>query len=349
MKIRATLLFFSLFLAVPLCGRPKIDTIVMKNGDHWTCEIKRLAESVLYVGLDYVDGTISIDWSKVARLESTQLFLVTTQSGLIYTGTLKTPETPTDKPVKIEIIEAPSQQVVLPRKEIVGLGQTSETFWRRFSGNINGGLIFSKSNTNLQYNFGSELKYLRPRWSGQVSFSSALSSTEGATTTTRNQVTLKGERLLRWNNWYYAGIGDFLQSASQGIQLQTTAGAGIGRYLKNTNRARIGLTGGLAWQGTSYVPTGEFQEGHNLIAGLIGTSVQAFRFKKTNLSITAALLPALSQPGRVRFNTNVTYSIQIISNLWWNFTFYGNWDNRPPANFSGSDYGTSSGTSYTFP
>ena len=27
---------------------------------------------------------------------------------------------------------------------------------------------------------------------------------------------------------------------------------------------------------------------------------------------------------------------------------YGNWDNRPPANFSGSDYGSSSGLSWTF-
>jgi hypothetical protein len=162
-------------------------------------------------------------------------------------------------------------------------------------------------------------------------------------------VTLTGQRLLRWNNWYYEGLGDFLQSSSQGIQLQTTAGAGIGRFLKNTNRARIGLTGGLVWQGTNYVPTSELQGSQNLIAALIGTNVRVFKFKKTNLNLSAMLLPALSQPGRVRFNTNVTYSIEIFKNFWWNFQFYGNWDNRPPGNLPGSDYGSSSGTSYTFP
>ncbi len=349
MKTRFLILLYFIFSAVPLCGRPKIDTIVMKNGDHWTCEIKRLEEGVLYAGVDYVDGTISVDWSKVARLESSQLFLVKTQAGFIYTGTLKTPETPADEPVKIEITEAPSQQVVLARKEIVEVGQTSETFWRRFSGSINGGLIFSKSNSNTQYNLSSQLKYVRARWSAQASYSTALSSSEGATTTTRNQLTISAERNLRWNNWYYAGLADFLQSSSQGIDLQTSVGAGIGRYLKNTNRARIALTGGLAWQGTNYVPSGGLPDNQNLIAALISTRVQAFKFKKTNLNLSASLLPALSQPGRVRFNTNIIYSIEIFNHFWWNFTFYGNWDNRPPATLSGSDYGSSSGTSYTFP
>jgi hypothetical protein len=31
-----------------------------------------------------------------------------------------------------------------------------------------------------------------------------------------------------------------------------------------------------------------------------------------------------------------------------NFSFYGNLDNQPPQGFSGSDYGTSSGISYSF-
>ena len=46
--------------------------------------------------------------------------------------------------------------------------------------------------------------------------------------------------------------------------------------------------------------------------------------------------------------TNAIYSIQIISNLWLNIESHGNWDNRPPADFSGSDYGISSGISWTF-
>ena len=44
---------------------------------------------------------------------------------------------------------------------------------------------------------------------------------------------------------------------------------------------------------------------------------------------------------------NSTYYIKITGNLSW-VSFYGNWDNQPPPGFVGSDYGTSSGLSWTF-
>src|SRR5277367_3885428 len=115
MNLRLTILLA--LLVLPLFGRPKTDSIVMKNGDHFTCEIKQLDRGVLYVGLDYVDGTISIDWAKVARVESTQLFLIHTQDGTIYEGAIKTPATPAEEPVKIEIVGAPQQEEVVDRRQ----------------------------------------------------------------------------------------------------------------------------------------------------------------------------------------------------------------------------------------
>jgi len=348
MKLKATFLLFLFFLAAPLWGRKSIDVIVMKNGDRFTCEIKRLEEGVLYTSLDYVDGTISVDWSKVARIESSQLFLVHTQSGSVYKGSLKTPQTSADEPVKIEVVDEAEKELVVPQSKVVRMDQISEAFWQRFSISVNSGTIFSKANKNTQYNFGSQVRYRRERWSAEANFTSALSSSEGAPTSTRNQLSLGGQHLLPWDNWFYAGAASFLQSTQQEIKLQTTAGGGIGRYLKNTDRARISLSTGLAWQGTNYEPSLSQRGTENVIAGLIVGDLRVFMFKKTNLDAKANLLPALSQPGRVRFNTNVTYAIQIIKNLWWNFQFYGNWDNQPPANFSGSDYGASSGISWTF-
>jgi hypothetical protein len=84
------------------------------------------------------------------------------------------------------------------------------------------------------------------------------------------------------------------------------------------------------------------------VAALIYAEAKLFKFSKTNLGATATLLPAVSDPGRIRLNTNVSYYIKLISNLKWNVSFYGNWGNRPPPGFSGSDYGTSSGISLTF-
>jgi hypothetical protein len=86
----------------------------------------------------------------------------------------------------------------------------------------------------------------------------------------------------------------------------------------------------------------------NLAAALIAAQVKLFRFNKTNLDVTATAFPALTEPGRIFLSTNASYYIKITGDLSWNISFYGNWDNRPPANFSGSDYGTSSGLTYSF-
>jgi hypothetical protein len=347
-SIRAFLLTSFLLIAASLLARDKTDVMVMKNGDRMTCEVKGLAAGVLYVSFDYIDGTASVDWSKVARLESTQLFIVKTQDGSMYTGGLNTEETVGGRPVKIEVLEAGENQVTIDPSEVVQMVQTSENFFQRFSGEVSWGIIYSKGNQSTQFNLGSETAYVRERWNAKANFSSTLASSSGSNTSTRNSLGLSAQRLLRWNNWFYSGLGAFLQSSEQGINLQTTLGGGMGHYFKNTNRASISLLGGLAWQGTNYKPSIVPVRGQNVVSALIAADVRLFKFSKTNLSANATLLPALSDPGRIRIDANAAYYIKLFSNLSWNISFYGNWDNRPPPGFSGSDYGTSSGLSWTF-
>src|SRR5271157_5338361 len=89
----AFLLSCLLLLATPLFARESTDIIVMKNGDHLTGEIKGLNNGVRYVSMEYILGTSSLQWSKVARLESKQLFLVKTADGSVYMGTINTANT----------------------------------------------------------------------------------------------------------------------------------------------------------------------------------------------------------------------------------------------------------------
>jgi hypothetical protein len=348
MKVQVVVLISALALASPLFARTNTDVLVMKNGDRMTCQVKGLDAGVLYVSFDYIDGTASVEWSKVARLQSNQLFIVKTEDGSVYTGSLNTPETPLGQPVKIQIVEAPEEEVVLNTPQIVGMSETSEKFWQRFNGQLNLGVIYSKGNQSTQYSFGSQLEYLRERWSAQATLNSTLSASSGTSPSTRNSLDLSGSHLLPWNNYFYSGLGNFLQSSASGIALQTVIGAGLGRYLKNTNQTKISVLGGVAWQGTNYQHSIVSVGNQNLATAVVSTNVNLFRFSKTNLSVSATLLPALSQPGRVHFNTNAAYYVKLVSNLKWNVSFYGNWDNRPPTGFSGSDYGSSSGLSWTF-
>jgi hypothetical protein len=348
MKI-LTFTFSCIFLlAAPLYAREKTDVIVMNNGDRLTGEIKGLDSGVLYVSLDYILGTSSVDWSKVDHLESKQQFIVKAEDGSVYSGTLKTAESTGSRPFKIEISEAPEKNEVVEQSRIVEVNQIADKFRQRFNGAINSGIIYSKGNQSTQYSLSSTVEYPRERWSAGANYSSTLSANSGSTASTRNSLGLSYLRLLRWNNWYYTGLAGFRQSSEQEIDLQTSLGGAIGRYLKNTNRSTISVSGGLGWQNTRYSQSLAHQGSQNVAGALISAQMKLFKFDKTNLTVTGTAFPALSDPGRIYFDTNVTYYVKVFGNLTWNASFYGNWDNRPPPNFSGSDYGSSSGLGWTF-
>lgn len=346
MRIRFIAAYLSLVVVSPAYARTAKDVITMKNGDRMTCEIKGLDHGVLSVSLDYVDGKLSVQWSKVAHLESTQQFIVTTQDGSVRSGTLHTTEDASGRPMHLRVGEE-REATVLDAAQIVEIDQTSESFLRRFNGMINFGISYSKGNDATQYNFGASANYLRERWAAQAAFNSNLSSNSGSATSTRQQLNLSGYHLTRWDNYFYDGLVGFLQSSVQEISLQTSVGGGIGRFLKNTNRTTLTVVGGLAWQKTNYQQS-SLAPSENATTALLATQLKIFRFKKTTFDISAEFFPVLSEPGRVRFNTNASYYLKLFSNLWWNVSFYGNLDNRPPHHFPGSDYGTSSGLKWTF-
>jgi len=347
MRLRGKILFF-LLLSAPLLARDSTDVIVMKNGDHLTGEIKGLNQGVLYISMKYILGTSNVQWSQVDHIESNQLFLVKTEDGSVYTGTLSTANAEKGRPMTIEVVESSSKQVQIERPKIVQMDTTSESFWQRFNGTINSGITYTKGNQSTQYNLGADVAYPRERWLASASYNSTLSTSSGVTATTRNQFTLEGQHLLPWNNWFYEGLAGLLQSSVQNIDVQSSVGGGIGRLLANTNHAKIYVMGGFGYQRTQYAPNLAISNPQQVGTGLVAAGARLFRFNKTTLDVTTSVFPAISQPGRVYTNLNATYYIKISGSLSWNLSFYGNWDNQPPPTFSGSDYGTSSGLSITF-
>jgi Protein of unknown function, DUF481 len=339
----------ALLLEGPLAARQKTDVIVMQNGDRITGEIKGLDGGVLRVDLDYVDGTLSLDWLKVARLESSQLFLVQTQDGSVYTGTIATAAaSPAGQPVRIQIAEETQSPVPVEHARVVKIEETSDSFLRRLSGDVLLGSVYSKGNNTAQYNLGSSIEYQRARWGAQVDFNSNLSSSSGADTSTRNQLNVGAYRRMPFPNYFYSGFGGFLQSSVQGINRQTSVGAGVGRFFKNTNRVRLSLLGGGIWQTTNYEPSTVPIARQSVYGGVARGELQVFLFKKTNLTFNGAIVPSFSDWGRVYYTTNASYYLKFFRDISWDFSFYGNWDTRPPPHLTGGDYGYSSGLKWTF-
>src|SRR5579863_5796636 len=169
MKQGATVFFcVLLLLSAPLVAGDKTDVVFMKNGDRLTCEIKGLDSGVLYVSVDYLLGTQSLEWSKVERMQSKHLFIVKTQDGSTYTGALSTVDTEKARPVKLKVIETEGHTVVLDPMRVVQAEQSSEKFLQRFNGFVNSGIIYSKGNQATQYNLSSDIEYPRERWSAEA-------------------------------------------------------------------------------------------------------------------------------------------------------------------------------------
>lgn len=347
MNLRATLLFSAILSASPLLAREKTDIIMMNNGDKITCEIKSLHANTLYISVDYILNTQQVDWSKVDYIDSKQLFIVTAQNGTVYTGVVHSANSK-GQPQQIEVLEKPEKIVTLDRAKVITVDQTSSDVWHRLNGQVGAGYTYTKADTSSQYNLNSDFNYVEERWSAGVSYSSNFTHNTGSGAKTRNEITFLGRRLLRWDNWYYTGIADFLQSTVQGIQIQSTFGGGLGRNLINTGSTLFTVYGGFAWQQINYNESVLPARAQQVTSGLVGTELDLFRFNKTTLIVRANLLPAISDPGRVHFILNTSYYVKLWSKLNWNFTIYGNWDNRPPPGFVGSDYGVTSGLSVKF-
>jgi len=142
----------------------------MNKGDRLTCEIKKLDRGVLAVSVDYVDGTVSVDWSKVVRLESNQLFAVETESGMTYTGTLRTVEGPGDLPRRIAIADSMRQhETLVEQPQVSPADQYGDSERNRMHGSLSTGLIYNKANSTTQHNLSAELDFRRERTAAQIS------------------------------------------------------------------------------------------------------------------------------------------------------------------------------------
>ena len=106
---------------------------------------------------------------------------------------------------------------------------------------------------------------------------------------------------------------------------------------------------GPAWQKTKYDEGAQSaQKSQNVAVILFSSDLHVFAFKKTNLDLEATAAPALSQQGRIFSKINATYYLKLFGKIDWDLSFYGNWDTQPPEHLSGSDYGTTTGLSWTF-
>ena len=327
-------------------ARAKKDVIQFTNGDRITCEIINLDKGYLYVKLDYADGTVSIDWSKIARIESSQGFVVADKHGLRYSGTLRTANGDTTKQQsELEVIGESSSKT-LPSSEIVEIERTDTSIRQNLHGGIDVGLNYSKQQNRTQYNFDSNVGYKRTKWSMAAEYESSFSG-GGDVSNLRNNIQLSGSRQLWKARNFYSGLANFLQNDEQQLDLRTTVGGAFGHYFADTNNTLIAAYAGAVWNHERYSQTNYGRTGNSAEA-ILGTQINFFRFKTTNIFADVKVFPSLTDLGRIRTDLNTSLKLRIAKDLYWKFSYYLNYDSNPPQSLPKTDYGSTSSLGWTF-
>ena len=317
------LIILCLLLAGPALA-VKTDTLVMINGDHLTCEIKKLEYAKLTVKTDDM-GTLSIEWDKIARLTSPIGFQVRTREGEVSYGILIEPSH--DGLLAVRWSERVTE---IPLDQITGLQQIKFTFWDAVTASVSLGFSYTKATEVTQLNFSTNGDY-RGRIHGYgYSFAANITDQGPDLPVYRRWDTdIYHTKQLSGRLWSDLTLGG-QRNDELGLQLRLYGGAGAGYRIAESNH--LALQANLGANVTREWAT-EDSDSEDAVEGRIGVSFSMFAYDspKTDIRVNLDAYPSFTVDGRVRTEASISARREVISDLFVEIQYYESNDNKPPA------------------
>jgi putative salt-induced outer membrane protein YdiY len=334
-----------LFIAMPAAGTVKRnDTVVMKNGDRLTGEVKKMENGLLYIDTVYISGSVAVDWNQVERIESTATYQVTLINGKRLTGKI-------EKAVSAEgeknfFVRKPSGDQRYSSTEIANIDSEKPSFWRQLKGSIDSGYSFTSGNSQSSLTTNAKTKYTTENWSAATLLDTSFGGQSGASKTNKIEGQFAAERFLSRNS-FLVGIADFLHSSQQDLDLRTTAGGGYGRYWIRTPNTSLGWLSGVVYT-HEHFSTASSQARNDNVEALLGLQYDSHKFNLGDFHSQTLLFPGLSDTGRFRMTTNNSLTVKLVNNFHLTFSFWDNFDSRPPTTAKRNELGISSDIGWSF-
>ena len=323
-------------------SRQKTDIVYMKNGDKITCEIQSLQKGQLTIKPDYTTDSITIDWTKVARLQSSQLFVVTDPGGKIYSGTLAEGI----RGHTITIIGR--QEHTLSDESVIEISELGSNFWSRLSGNIAVGTSFTVSNSQKMLSVQSGLQYQSKKYVATFNSNSQFATQEKTTDTNETTVKTALFKQLSKSRWYGGGIANFLSSSEQQIALESTLGAALATRVIFTNRTNLTTIAGLGYTHERDDSTSSGAMHSNSLDAATAIQFSTFRFNTTSFQTALWVYPSLTSPGHVRLTLNQDVYYKFKNNFYVSLSFYDNYDNQPVSGAPANNVGGTTSIGWSF-
>ena len=169
-RVAFAFIFLSLCLSNAASSLAKVnrhDTIIMKNGDRLTGEVKRLDEGILYVQTDYFAGSVGLDWLQVEKVESKATFQIVLSSGKRLTGSISKVEAAA-APGKDVIVRAEGVEVPVAGTDVVQIESQKQNFWRQLKGSIDLGYNYTSGNGQSSLNSSASAEYPATHWAAEL-------------------------------------------------------------------------------------------------------------------------------------------------------------------------------------
>ncbi|MDH5305246.1 MAG: DUF481 domain-containing protein [Gammaproteobacteria bacterium] len=331
----------ALLICTSVLARDKTDVIYMANGDRLTGEIKQLERGMLVVSTDSM-GEVRIEWKDISRIQSSYEFQFERSDGTRVTSTIQ------DTPDVGEISLVDNEVIVAFRREnIVRISQIEDSFWDRLKGSLSFGYSFTKASDIAQLNLGFRATHRTEIRSLTLDGSTITTSDSSNEATNRSDLSFAMTR-FRKNRWFNSYLLGLESNDELGLNLRTSAGAGLGRYIIQTNNSELSVIGGLI--GTSEQLTGETSSEQNL-EGLLGMEYSRYVFDEPTVDLTTSLatFPSITDAGRLRAQFDISLKWEIIKDLYWDLSYYNTYDSDPPSgSLSTTDYGIVTSIGWSF-
>lgn len=339
---RFILCVWGIVFGVSVYSQKLKDTLFFVNGSMVVGEVKGIKVGVLTFDPDDANN-ITVQLRKIRSLVAiSKVFRVETINHEAYFGRLRR----VAKPNHV-LMEGEEDSVIINLEDISILYPFKNAFLQRFSGSVQLGFDFTKSSGLGRLNYDGKLNYTARKEEISFSTSGIYTLSDSSFSRDREDITLKYNHYFS-PSWFATVLFGYQRNLELGLERRYQEGLGVGSKFITSKHVYAWTRGGLALnqeRSTENVNSGTLAE------LFVQLQFNFFRFTKpeVSLSMAQAVFYSLSQSGRIRNDGQTDLNWEIIKDLRLTFTFYNNYDSRPPNEGSQKfDFGTVLGVSLTF-
>ena len=306
------------------------DSLVFKSGNIIVGDIKSMDKGALTIETDYSKTNFSIKWSELEKIYSKNSFLITLKSGERLRGTLSS----TDSVKQVSIETEEGQKLLALLDDVIYLKGLKSDFWSRVYANVDVGLNLTKANDLRQFNVSAAMGYYADKWQLGLNFANNSSKQDSVDEIKRTESGISFTYYLS-KNWFATSSITTLSNTEQALKLRLSGKLGVGRYLKHTNRAHLGVSAGVNGNNESYKNN---TDSKSSTEGYLGITANYFDIGDLSLLSNLFAYPSFTESGRWRVDFLLDSKYKITADFYIKLGASINYDNRAAIVGNETDY-----------